>query len=114
MAQESGFGSLRKLLEEGFVACAIVSGQIVSIAHTYARTTHYADIGVHTLERWRRGGLASAAASIVARCIQEAGQTPVWSTGEDNWASLRVAQKLGFVESSRRTYVIPTADNQER
>ena len=33
-AQESGFGSLQKLLEEGFVACAIVSGQIASIAHT--------------------------------------------------------------------------------
>jgi len=26
--------------------------------------------------------------------------------GEDNWASLRVAEKLGFVEVSRRTYVI--------
>jgi len=113
-AETSGFGSLQKLLEEGFVACAIVSGQIVSMAHTYARTTHYADIGVHTLETWRGHGFATAAASIVARCIQEAGQTPVWSTGEDNWASLHVAHKLGFVEVSRRVYVIPTTDNQQR
>lgn len=112
--QSSGFGSLQRLLEEGFVACAVVSGQIVSVAHTYARTAHYADIGVHTLETWRGQGFATAAASMVARCIQKAGQTPVWSTGEDNWASLRVAQKLGFVESSRRTYVIPTTGNQER
>jgi hypothetical protein len=110
--ETSGFGSLRELLEEGFVACAIVSDQIVSMAHTYARTTHHADIGVHTLERWRGQGFATAAASIVVRCVQDAGQTPVWSTGEDNWASLRVAQKLGFVESSRRTYVIPITGNQ--
>ena len=107
-ADTSGFGSLQVLLEEGFVACAIVSGQIVSMAHTYARTAHHADIGVHTLEGWRGRGFATAAASTVARCIQAAGQTPVWSTGQDNWASLRVAQKLGFVECSRRTYVIPT------
>jgi hypothetical protein len=109
MAQDSGFGSLQKLLEEGFVACAIVAGQIVSIAHTYARTTRHADIGVRTLAAWRGHGFATAAASMVAGCIQEAGQRPVWSTGEDNWASLRVAQKLGFVEIARRTYVIPTA-----
>jgi len=106
-AQETGFGSWLELLEKGFVACAIVSGRIVSIAHTYARTTRHADIGVRTLTTWRGRGFATAAASIVAGCIQEAGQIPVWSTGEDNWASLRVAQKLGFVETSRRTYVIP-------
>jgi hypothetical protein len=113
MAQGIGFGSLQMLLEEGVVACAIVAGQIVSIAHTYARTTRHADIGVHTLDTWRGHGFATAAASIVAGCIQEAGQTPVWSTGEDNWASLRVAQKLGFVEMARRTYVIPTASNRK-
>ena len=27
--------------------------------------------------------------------------SPVWSAGEDNAASLRVATKLGFVEASR-------------
>ena len=88
--------------------------EIVSIAHTYARTTRHADISVRTFAAWRGHAFATAAASIVAGCIQEASQTPVWSTGEDNWASLRVAQKLGFVEISRRTYVIPIADRQER
>jgi GNAT superfamily N-acetyltransferase len=108
-----GFGSLQALLQEGFVACAVVSGQVVSVAHTYARTARHADIGVHTLEGWRGRGFATAAASIVAGCIQEAGQVPVWSTGEDNWASLRVAQKLGFTEVSRRTYVIRIKSNQQ-
>jgi hypothetical protein len=102
----AGFGSTRRLLAEGIVACAVVSGSIVSIAHTYARSDRHADIGVSTLEGWRGRGFATAAAAIVARRVQEAGQTPVWSTGGDNGASRRVAQKLGFTEVSRRTYVI--------
>ncbi len=105
--QGAGFGGPCGLLSEGLVACAIVSGQIVAIAHTSARTEHYADIGAFTQPEWRRHGFATAAASIVARRVQEAGQTPVWSAGEDNIASLRVAQKLGFVEVSRRVYLIP-------
>jgi len=67
------------------------SEEIVVIAHTSARTEHYADIGAFTLKEWRGHGLATAAASIVAKRVQEVGQTPVWSTGEDNLASLRVA-----------------------
>ena len=101
-----GFGTTRRLLSEGIVACAIVSGNIVAIAHTNAWTNYYADIGVFTMEEWRGHGFATAAASIAAQHVQEAGQIPVWSAGEDNFASLRVAQKLGFSETTRRTYVI--------
>jgi RimJ/RimL family protein N-acetyltransferase len=36
----------------------------------------------------------------------------VWSTGEHNLASLRVAAKLGFREVGRMTYVIPTLPSQ--
>jgi ribosomal protein S18 acetylase RimI-like enzyme len=100
------FGSTQRLLEEGFVACAILSGEVAAIAHTSARTDNYADIGVFTKEECRGRGFVTAAASIVAQRIQEAGLTPTWSTGEDNFASLRVAQKLGFTEVARRTYVI--------
>jgi len=105
--QGAGFGNTRGLLSNGIVACAIVSGNVVSIAHTSARTDHYADIGVFTLEDWRGCGFATAAASIVAKRLQESGQIPTWSAGEDNFASLRVAQKLGFHEVLRRTYIIP-------
>ncbi len=105
--QGAGFGSTHNLLSDGVVACAVVSGNIVAIAHTSARTDHYADIGVFTLEEWRGRGFATTAAAIVAKRVREAGQAPTWSAGEDNWASLRIAQKLGFTEVSRRTYVIP-------
>lgn len=100
------FGGLSVLLNEGTVAAAVVDGQIVGSAHTTAQTDRYADIGVGTNEQWRNRGFATSAASIVARRVQESGRIPVWSCGEDNLASLRVAQKLGFREVSRLVYVI--------
>ncbi len=102
----AGFrGGLTALIAQGTIAGAVVDGKIVSTAQTAAITESYADIGVATEERWRGRGFATAAASIVARRIQETGRTPVWSCGEDNLASLRVAGKLGFEEVSRLTYV---------
>ncbi|MCY4112810.1 MAG: GNAT family N-acetyltransferase [Chloroflexi bacterium] len=100
------FGSLSRLLLEGVVAGAVVDGQVVGTAHTSAVIDRYADIGVETQGAWRGRGFATAAASIVARRVQEQGRIPVWSCGEDNLASLRVAEKLGFEEVSRLTYVI--------
>ena len=97
---------METMLSEGIVAGAIDAGQLVSIAHTSGVTDLHGEIGVGTLESWRKRGLCSAAASIVSNRLQKQGRVPVWSTGEDNFASLRVAAKLGFREVSRRTYVI--------
>ena len=103
------FGGLSRLFLGGVVAGAVVDGQVVGTAHTSAVTDRYADIGVDTHEAWRGRGFATAAASIVARRVQEQGRIPVWSCGEDNVASLRVARKLGFEEVSRLTYLIKAA-----
>ena len=101
-----GFRSVAELLAEGVAAAAMVDGGVVALARTAARSDCYADIGVATLPAWRGQGLATAAAALVAERVQAAGQIPVWSTGEHNLASLRVAAKLGFREVARRTYVI--------
>ncbi len=95
-------GGLPALLEAG----AVADGRIVGTAQTAAITARYTDIGVSTDERWRGRGIATAAAAIVARRVQETSRTPVWRCGEDNMASLRVARKLGFEEVSPLTYVI--------
>jgi RimJ/RimL family protein N-acetyltransferase len=100
------WGDARALLTEGIAAGAVVGGRIVATASLSAATERYGDVGVYTDEAYRGRGLATAAASIVAGCVQEAGRTPVWSAGAHNAASLRVAAKLGFVEISRRRYVI--------
>ena len=100
-------GDVEIVLREGFVAGAVVDGRLVSVAHTNAITERYADIGVFTHQDFRNRGYSTASASTVARAIQKSGRTPVWSCGEDNLLSLRVAAKVGFAEVSRRTYVIP-------
>jgi hypothetical protein len=101
-----GWCSTREMLEEGVVAGAVIDGDLVAIAFTYARSARHADVAVNTLKKWRGRGFATTGASLVAQRLQETGQMPVWSTGEDNRASLRVAQKLGFTPIARRTYVI--------
>lgn len=93
-------------LSQSVIAAAIVDGRIVSIARTTAQSDKYADIGVDTLEPFRRRGFAQAAASLVAAAVQEIGKTPVWSAGHFNEASLSIAGQLGFSEIPKRTYVI--------
>ncbi len=105
--QGNGYKTHKAMLTEGIAAGAIVDGNVVAIAHTYAETDLHADIGVSTLEAWREKGFSTTAASLVAQEIQAKGKVPAWSCGEDNFASLRVAEKLGFTEIGRRTYVIP-------
>ena len=105
--QGNGYKTHAAMVTDGIAAGAVVDGAIVAIAHTYAETDLHADIGVSTCEAWREKGFATAAASLVAEEIQASGKVPVWSCGEDNFASRRVAEKLGFTEIGRRTYVIP-------
>jgi GNAT superfamily N-acetyltransferase len=105
--QGGNWGGARAMVEEGCAAGGVVDRRLVAIAMVGALTARHADVGVATLEPYRRQGLSTAAASLVARWAQESGRVPIWSTGEDNVASLRVAAKLGFVEVSRRQYLIP-------
>ncbi len=107
--QGNGYKTHEAMVTEGIAAGAVVDSNIVAIAHTYAETNLHTDIGVSTIEAWRKNGFATAAASLVAQEIQAKGKVPVWSCGEDNTASLRVAQKLGFTEIGHRTYVIPAS-----
>jgi hypothetical protein len=102
----SGWDSTQEMLEEGVVAGAVVKGDLVAIAFTHARSARHADVAVNTSKEWRGRGFATAATSLVVQRLQETGQRPVWSSGEGNLASLRVAQKLGFTPITRRTYVI--------
>ncbi|OGN95665.1 MAG: hypothetical protein A2Z77_07765 [Chloroflexi bacterium RBG_13_51_36] len=106
-AQPIGFWrDLRTSLIEGLVAGAIVEGKVVATSFVAARGQRYVDIGVYVLENYRQRGLATAAASLVARSVQSDGLIPVWSCGSHNLPSLKLARKLGFTEVSRRTYVI--------
>ena len=103
-----GFGGAEGMLSHGHATGAVVDGSIVAIAQAYARTGVYADIGLAAVDTYRRRRYATSAAALVIGQVQAEGETPVWSAGEDNHASMRVAEKLGFERCGERTYVIPT------
>lgn len=105
--QGKGFGGPAPLLERGVASGAVVDGALVALAHTCAITDRYGEIGAYCLEPYRRRGYITAAACLVGDRLRALGRTPIWSTGETNWASQRVAIKLGFQETGRRVYLIP-------
>lgn len=75
---------------------AFVDGRLVSVACTFFLGDRYEEIGVAT-EPWaRRRGLNTAAAAGLCRDIFARGRLSSWSTSDDNTASRRVAEKLGF------------------
>lgn len=92
----------------GVVAAAFDADCIVAIAHVTAISPRYADIGVYTLEPYRNRGLSTYVSWLVMRAVLALGLTPVWSTGEDNVASQRVAERLGLTrDTTHRAYLIP-------
>ena len=95
-----------QLLQKTAAAGAIIQGQLVAIAQNYALSEGFGDIGVFTRPEWRGRGLAAAAAALVAEWLWRNGRIPVWSCGENNQPSLRVAKKVGFVANGRRVYLI--------
>lgn len=107
--QGNAYQTPQKILSTGPVAAAIVNDDIVSIARTYAQTDLHGGISISTLEGWRGKGYATSAASLVAEQLQAMGKVPVWYCGEENGPSLRTAEKLGFVEVSRRIDIVYTS-----
>jgi hypothetical protein len=108
-----GFGTLERLLQDGIAAGAVIGDELVAVASTWAVSERYADLAIVTAGPWWGRGLATACAGLVIAGIRRSGRVPLWSTGEDNVASQRVARKLGFEEVGRRTYVILIAESDD-
>ncbi len=102
----NGFKTINELLVNGFLVFSKIEDQIVSITYTSALSQKYADIGTFTKEAFRGQGFSTANATLVVNKVLEIGKIPIWSCGDTNSGSLKVAQKLGFKEVSRRKYVI--------
>lgn len=88
------------------VALAIVEDRVVATASMTAWSDVYADVGVYTHSDWRKQGISRALSHRVMDAVQARGLIPVWSTGEDNLASRRVAEKLGMTCYGKRIYLI--------
>ncbi len=94
-----------------YVAGAILDNNMAALAHVSAISDKYADIGVHTDESMRKQGISTYLSQMVIQRLQSEGYIPVWSTGEENFASNRVAEKLGMKFYGKRIYLILEENN---
>ena len=104
-AAELDVADPRALLADCIAAGVVIDDRVVALAHNGASSARYGDVGVATLERFRRRGFAGACGRSVAARVLESGRLPVWCTGEDNIASQRTATAIGFREVGRRVSV---------
>jgi GNAT acetyltransferase-like protein len=75
---------------------AWVDGEPVSFAYAPWRSAAFFDVSVDTLPGARQLGLATIVASAMIRDERAHGREPVWGADEGNFASLRLAKRLGF------------------
>ncbi len=85
------------LASSGFGWGAFVAGQLASVACTFFLGETYEETGVVTEPMFRGLGLSPACAMALCGDVQARGHKPSWTTSPDNLASMRVAEKLGFV-----------------
>jgi RimJ/RimL family protein N-acetyltransferase len=99
--------------ERGFGTLAVVDSAVVCwCTAEYVGPTH-CGIGIATAPRYQCRGIATATA---ARFVREAGARgliPCWECDAANTASVRVAEKVGFVRQAEETYWIGWFDQAE-
>lgn len=87
---------LTQVLQRGPLAVALCAGVPVSFCYAGAVSETLWDISIDTLAPYRRRGFAGQAVSAMVRHMRGLGRPPVWGAAEDNPASFRLAEKLGF------------------
>ncbi|MDR2184037.1 MAG: GNAT family N-acetyltransferase [Clostridiales bacterium] len=82
----------------------MVDGKPVSTAFTSARHDDKLEIGIETLPSYQGKGLAYlACAKLIEYCMDRTLE-PVWSCRLENFGSVNLAKKLGFIETLRMPY----------
>jgi GNAT superfamily N-acetyltransferase len=101
------WGGPAGLAADGVGWGAFAGERLVAVACPFFVGAVYEDLGVATEPAFRGLGLSPACAGQVVRDVRRRGRVPTWTTSPDNTASLRVADKLGFVPARRdRLYVV--------
>lgn len=100
------WASLEDFVARGVGFCALAGERIVCAATSAARCEHAIEIQINTTPSCRRLGLATAVgATLVAHCLEH-GLEPDWDTDADNLPSQRLAQRLGYVPTSRYEWLV--------
>lgn len=89
-----------EFLDHGMGYCVMYKEKAVSWAFSAAVSSDELDIGIETVSDYRHMGLGFAAAEKMIQYCFEQSKRPIWSCDVNNTASLKIAEKLGFVKSS--------------
>lgn len=73
----------------------------VSVCAAVCVTESYWDVGIETVEQYRRRGYARVCFEVLERFMAGRGKRPVWSAHERNQASLAMARRLDFSPVNR-------------
>lgn len=94
--------AVRRYVEQaGDIAVRVVDGRVVAVCEAGVVTETLWDVGIDTLEGHRRRGHAAACFCSLAAHMAAQGRQPVWGAAENNVASMRLAEKLGFERLDR-------------
>jgi RimJ/RimL family protein N-acetyltransferase len=91
-------GSTENFLAHGIGLCMMQDDEILVEAYASALGKTRAEIGAITNESYRGRGYAPIACAFLIEACQQRGYQAYWSCDADNTASMRVAQKLGFLQ----------------
>ena len=99
-------GSASYFLDPEHAPCIgiVVTGKLVSVAHSSRRTAAACELGINTLPDARRHGYATAATCAWTAAIQREGLEPIYSAFAHNTASLRLAATTGYRPMSECVY----------
>ena len=98
--------SEERFYQHGFGSLAVLDGEVICwCTAEYVSPTH-CGIGIATSPRYEGRGLATATAAHFVQQARERGITPCWECALANQASVRVAEKVGFVRRAEEAYWI--------
>ncbi len=92
------YGSVENFLKRSFGWCILDGDQIASTCWAVFVGGGEVEIDIHTAEAYQRQGLACLLASIFIEDCLNRGLNPIWGCWPENMPSVRLANKLGFVE----------------
>ncbi len=100
LAEQAGvlasWASLDEFLAHGLGFALLDGDKIASLCSSVFASREKVEIDVHTVENYRRRGLATlTAAALIEACLQS-GKQPNWECFWDNQPSTALAQHLGF------------------
>jgi len=101
---------LKSGAEQSKIAATFVDDQPVAFCYAGSITETLWDISIDTLAEHRRHGYAGLCVAYMIHHMQTLGKQPVWGALQENPASWRLAQKLGFVAMDALAIFEPPAE----